>query len=126
VAEDTPSIEALTRDCHTTRAGNALLDIYAIEVSTCCGLAFEAHDETVTDHLVQSERMWNAQLHDLVDNIERQVAERAVRQEAADTSGHGPCDYNGGPGSDQCPHGVFQVCALTIRDWLDSLEGDDA
>jgi hypothetical protein len=34
-------------------------------------------------------------------------AERAVRQEAADTSGHGPCDYNGGPGSDQCPHGVF-------------------
>jgi hypothetical protein len=78
-------------------------------------------------------------------------SERAVRQEAADTSGHGPCDYNGGPGSDQCPHGVFhpdsrsprlrealdalskredvptyvEVCALTIRDWLDSLEGDD-
>jgi hypothetical protein len=79
------------------------------------------------------------------------LIERAVRQEAADTSGHGPCDYNGGPGSDQCPHGVFhpdsrsprlrealdalskredvptyvEVCALTIRDWLDSLEGDD-
>jgi hypothetical protein len=34
-------------------------------------------------------------------------AERAVRQEVADTIGHGPCDYNGGPGSDQCPHGVF-------------------
>ena len=22
---------------------------------------------------------------------------------------HGPCDYNGGPGSDQCPHGVYYV-----------------
>ncbi len=20
---------------------------------------------------------------------------------------HGPCDYNGGPGSDQCPHGYY-------------------
>jgi hypothetical protein len=47
-----------------------------------------------------------------------------VRQEAADTSGHGPCDYNGGPGSDQCPHGVFfrgDEEYDTLRDYWDGL-----
>lgn len=61
-------------ECHTTKAGTVLLDEYAIQTATCCGLAFEMHDETVTDHVVRSKMAWNAQLHDLVDNIERQAA----------------------------------------------------
>jgi hypothetical protein len=122
---DTPSTEALTPDVPCPYPG--------------CGLPDRLHGAPLGDP-------WR-----LTVSTHR-YGERAVRQEAADTSGHGPCDYNGGPGSDQCPHGVFhpdsrsprlrealdalskredvptyvEVCALTIRDWLDSPEDDDA
>lgn len=68
-------------DCHSTKAADVLLDAYAIETSTCCGLTFEAHDETVTDHVVRSQRLWDAQLHDLVDTIEQQVRATRVTSE---------------------------------------------
>jgi hypothetical protein len=45
-----------------------------------------------------------------IENMARAALEGATERplpEVADTIGHGPCDYNGGPGSDQCPHGVF-------------------
>jgi hypothetical protein len=45
-----------------------------------------------------------------ITDVEAALAAGATERplpEVADTIGHGPCDYNGGPGSDQCPHGVF-------------------
>jgi hypothetical protein len=67
--------------CHSTQSGTLLLDTYAIETATCCGLEFKAHDETVTDHVVESVMLWNAQLHDMVDNIERQARESMLEDE---------------------------------------------
>ena len=78
--DELAAIEA--RPCHSTKAADALLDTYAIAMATCCGLTFEDHDETVTDHVVRSQYVWNAQLHDMVDNIEAQTlhAEQDARE----------------------------------------------
>ncbi len=42
------------------------------------------------------------------------VAALAATSREMTSAEHGPCDYNGGPGSDQCPHGVF--LAATSRE----------
>jgi hypothetical protein len=38
--------------------------------------------------------------------------------EALTPDEHGPCDYNGGPGSDQCPHGLFYQRRRVVRRWF--------
>jgi len=108
--------------CHFTRAAGVLLDTYAIETATCCGLRFEDHDETVVDHLVRSTRLWNAQLHDLVDNIERQAAEPLWRvTEAARVLAHHAlkldCDGD---------LTVWSVNSATLKDLRDAIADLDA
>jgi len=122
-AADIAAALAARAPCHFTRAAGVLLDTYAIETATCCGLRFEDHDETVVDHLVRSTRLWNAQLHDLVDNIERQAAEPLWRVAEAAREAWAAAEFADGGFDGECVDYLVPIPAMdALREALAALD----
>jgi hypothetical protein len=95
-------------ECHLPDLSSAVLRQEAADPSGLPRALHMAWTQSGGDYYY-GDMFWEKVVARITD-VEAALAAGATERplpEVADTIGHGPCDYNGGPGSDQCPHGVF-------------------